>query len=152
MTSEEKYVSIDYEIWHNKYKPMEEENHRLKAELSNKDIRITFSTGETFHYRIGYVKFNADIWSVQIDDTRKLSEAIERLLNEKHNTGYGSITGRHYSPSRYLTKAEAESIEKRISKVQEELNRREAYLWKLEKKLRKIPFFIRWIFKIHFEK
>jgi len=39
-STEEKFISIPYSVWNNKYKPMEEELARVKQELEGKDVTI----------------------------------------------------------------------------------------------------------------
>ena len=144
----EKYISIEYDLWNNKYLPMEEENKSLKQDLEKKTIYISAYFGETFYHRIGYADFTNDSYKINISNQEDFINDVYRHLLQREKWGSGSPLGRHYELPAFLSKSEAESIEYKLNSKKAEIDRSEQQLWEEKQKIEKIPFFIRWLFKI----
>lgn len=140
---EEKFVSIDYEIWQNKYLPMEQVLKQTKAELAkekeSKTILIYASTrGYTSEYGYGRellgsidVGFNAGSL-VNFD-----REVFDRYLNNLINIDRG-----YYN---FVSKYQLDEWNAKVEKSKTDM---EELFEKNQNLKSKIPWLIRWIFKI----
>lgn len=132
---DEKYISIPYDIWVNKYKILEEENLKLKDDIKNYRVNIrvsinSLSSNETKD--IGYINFNIDKgYSVQIKDFSALLQAIEEQC-----AGYNRF---------YIGKYE---VEKQIAIIDTHIKKLIERKESIDKKLKQLPAIIRWLFKI----
>ena len=133
ITNPEKYVTIEYETWHNKYKPLEEENERLKQDLEESKIKVRIETnsmrmGDYWRNEIGYVSFSVQKGrKVEIKDWVE----VERLINHEFDE-----MARGYV--KYLTHDQLKEYFAEEKKVSE----------KIETQIKSIPKIIRWLFKI----
>src|SRR5688572_20023706 len=117
---DEKYISIEYKTWVEKYLPMQEENERLRRELSNGHISISLYDYDS-PFRGEYGRRIAD-FSVRGGEIQGFDYA-----------SFITILKANIS-SRYLTMNE---YRKEQQKIQDSID-----------KIEKLPWLVRWIFKI----
>lgn len=135
-SQDEKYISIEYELWMNKYKPLEEENIDLRRRLKESTIKVrillnSFRDNEITEGEIGYVSFEVNKgWSVSIDNWKGISTNIENKMNNLMQSS------RYYR--RFITHGEMVKF----------IDEKKQVLAKIEEKINKIPKIIRWLFKI----
>ncbi len=144
--TEEKYVTIPFDVWESKYKGLEKESNRLLVELKELeerrriDIRLIsrqlpmLNTGT----RIGYIDLSTDIGSfmLKIEDRERLRHAIESEFKKVDTFGV------------ILTPKQADDL---LTKNIKTTNEYQRVTSELLKRLNKIPKFIKWLFKIKIE-
>lgn len=131
--TDEKYISIEYEVWKNKYLPMEEENNRLIEEIKNNQVRIVIEQRGTRFWDIGYTELTAEGWRLDHIDLHKLALRLEDSLL----TSYAHF---RWIKS-FLNKEQAEAKEKQLTDLLREIR-------STEKRIQKIPGIVRWLFNI----
>lgn len=136
---EEKFVTIQYDLWNSKYKPMEETNiqllETLKREREEKKAEIYlhyFNYGHSTVRSIGYLDINTQFYHPSWRCKEYITEAIQNLLKDAEFPYYS-------------TRKDAEEMYNKLLKEQEI----KTNLIKLnERMFSKIPRIIRWLFKI----
>lgn len=137
---DEKYISIEYETWKNKYLPMEDENVLLRAKLEESKIKVTIYVnsmygkdfGGGYHDRIGYVTFRVDKGvSVDIDNWSEVESTVLRSLDVMSSTYARWFT---HEDVRQLIKRKEEYSALRKHQIE---------------KINKLPRFWKWVFGIN---
>ena len=137
--SEEKFISIPYSVWEDKYKPMEAKLNKLLLEKTPKQIRVVLSDATTSYRRIydgrdlGYLEFKA-FGGVEL---KVETQWIENYLNDL----YSDLAKRW----KWFTKEEIASI---INSEEERYYRFKEIVDKNNKIKEGIPKFIKRLFKI----
>lgn len=137
--AEEKFISIEYKTWEEKYKPMEEENRRLSLEYENllESRTVYIQKGIRTHYDIRgrYQFISVDIKAegakllLSPDDLSEFCNNIMREINSEY-AGYGY-------KSAFWTQQKIKELEEA-----------EARIKTIENKVSNIPWIIRFIFGI----
>lgn len=137
--SEEKFVTIPFKVWEEKYKPMEAENHRLQSEIENKQINVSLwvsSMHMSGRKSIGFIYFNSmGGYSINIKAPHDLRDSIEKELQRQCVDWY----------DRYFSKEEAYQLYDRVHAAEkrwEEISAENA------KRIAGIPWIIKKLFKI----
>jgi hypothetical protein len=147
--SEEKYVSIEFNTWNNRYKPMEEDNQRLRQqvkELTENNIRVFIylasdyrSMGPMSSRSVGYLEvktqFDGNIFSWE--DRKKMEVVV--------NDGVTEAIYNSHSKDWYIGREEAES---RIDKMANLIKHYDKIVEANKQHIAGIPKFIKWLFKI----
>lgn len=138
--ADEKYISIEYNIWESKYKPLEAENERLRNELEKSKVSVEIVLKSQYHalgYPLGYV-------GVVVDAPELLTVKfpnIESILTKEIMARTKSIS----QFGTFLSKEELEFQVKRLTDAQilnhESVDR---YL----ATVKRIPKIVKWIFRI----
>jgi hypothetical protein len=144
--ADEKYVSIPFSVWENKYKPMEEENQRLRDQFKEGTITIRIYLGGIRHqksYRgeIGYIDYivgaewppNKIEWNERNKLQGEVSNAINKAIVNTPGIGY------------YLSK---ELAEKTLTQMNAVRQNAENAIEENRKRIAGIPKLIKWIFNI----
>lgn len=135
---EEKYITIPYKVWVEKYQKLEEENKSLK--LKNIGVFLLFRSIDTSAgANIGYIDIKAGSFTI---DNPNISYAIEKAL--KHSV-INEIRSLPIFSKVITTKEEACEINNNIKNMillYQDLYKKNLQLYN------KIPKIIRWLFKI----
>lgn len=139
MSTEEKFVTIPFKVWEEKYKPMEAENHRLQSEIDNKQINVSLWVS-SMHIQgrksIGFIYLKSDGgYGINIKAPHDLRDSIEKELQRQSVDWYNS----------YFSKEEAYQLYDRISASVSTWEKLSA---ENEKRIVGIPWIIRKIFGI----
>jgi len=112
---EEKFISIEYNTWMSKYKPMEEENERLKKELDGGRIKVTVYLDSRWGRESMGVGADRPLGYLSVD-TRTEPEypyyfvkdrAFEQVVTA---AVYEAIKKNHYGDKYYLGRSQAEQV------------------------------------------
>jgi hypothetical protein len=167
-STEEKFISIPYSVWNNKYKPMEEELARVKEELEGRDVTIylavraatsSIATAITHNkpIQIGFLTtggfFVKDVLYKEVVD--KLADEVLQDAYFSRGSGYlilGKDKAEDYIKEideRHLMLKEIDD-EVRRNKMQAEGERRLAQLTKdlTNQKINSLPRIVRYLFGI----
>lgn len=135
ITTDEKFISIEYETWVNKYLPMEEENESLKRKVEASEIQVNIvlkNAGYNYSYdrRIGFIDIEIKKgWNVKIDNFSEVENKIRDLIQL-------------YKPYSIVSaKEEISKYEELIKEYEKSFNRNVLLV-------NKIPKIIRWLFRI----
>jgi hypothetical protein len=119
---EEKFVTIDFETWERKYKPMEWELKRLESKLEERKLELRVlryhSGGHRAVYDIGIVDFREGGIDIKGFDKYQLIRALEDQL--------GGIP--------LMTTEELRATLEKLNSIDERINN--------------LPAIVRWLFKI----
>lgn len=122
-SKDEKFVTIPFDVWENKYKVLEDENEKLKQQMEEKRIYIMLfgsrHFGDDHRASLGYI-------DVSIIGASKFEIEKNQLRSEIYNELLDIGT---------LSKDQAIELSKELDQ-------------KLEK-LKAVPKFIKWLFKIN---
>lgn len=144
--AEEKFISIDYNTWLSKYKPMEEENERLRGEIkeltsNNVHISVTLSSrsGYGFETSVGYIEVqsHSNVKTLVWHDRGRLEKYVNDTVTD--------TISRSHAGNWYIGRQEAES---RIDKMARLIKHNEGLLEKNKQRISGIPKIIKWLFKI----
>lgn len=129
----EKYISIEYDTWVNKYKPLEEENNHLKQRLQEASILININVNEIYSRAsrsIGYVLIEVDKPKIVIEDYQWIfiEDQIKRVVANRMS----SFTLTKEYAVEYVNRIEAAKL----------------YMDEQVVKIKKIPSILRWLFSI----
>lgn len=147
--NDEKYISIEYETWKNKYLPLEETVEKLKKELEtekkNKTITINLGTASLFHsyrrhsynydfedkvigflYENGITEINEQ---VRISALLAISDSLGIMTEQQAKEWSDKIKSQHLNVNK--------EVDKILIMTQDNAE-----------KYKKIPKFIRWMFNI----
>lgn len=131
----EKYISIEYNDWLYKYKPLEEENERLKSELKRANISIEISVQRYWSDgsgdRIGVLTLGAS-GGVNIDNISSVMRVIANTIEAERG-------------ATVFTKEEAEKYLDELRDVSREIIAIENSNYM---RVRKIPTMFKWLFGI----
>jgi hypothetical protein len=155
----EKYVSIDYDLWENHYKLLEERNkiltQQLEEEIEKKKLTITLSLHR--HYRD--YKYQEQIGTINMD----MAGSYEVLMDYDRERVFRNIQSDllsvprgHFEKITLLTTDDLKTWEFKNEEEQkvklEILTKREGKIEHLiqqnYEKYKKIPTFVRWLFGI----
>lgn len=146
---EEKFISIDYKTWHEKYVPMEKEVERLKKELAEKDVEfyLLWHSERGSHKQRLLIKsldvvFNksksSPIYS-ELGQYTPVLEAVNKAIYDAHRYRYGTCLITHEEAKEYLSK-----IQEGVDRYTSEVIKNDALL----NKINSIPRWKRWLFGI----
>ena len=76
---EEKFISIEYSTWLNKYLPLEKENEKLKEELDSKTVKLRLINSQ---YYLGGGEFITD-FTVDLQDGIKETEELKKIIKQQ---------------------------------------------------------------------
>jgi FtsZ-binding cell division protein ZapB len=134
ISRDEKFISIDYDTWVNKYQPLERENEELKRKVEDYQVKIEIVLG-THRYvneywtTVGYVEFDVKAgWNVRMTD-------LDRIKDEIRQISYTT------SKDVFISKERSDELEKQYNKIadqQQEINNR----------IENLPSIIKWLFKL----
>lgn len=142
--SEEKFVTIPYDVWNSKYKPMESDLEEIKGELArekeNKKIEITLRYWSTWYK--GYNHKNIGSIDIDINGSYRINwnkNQIESSFSEfiRNETIDGKNT--------FLFKRDATKHQEEMEKL---LNKAEIIAYNNDEKVKKLSWFVRWLFGI----
>jgi len=153
--NEEKFISIEYETWKNKYLPLEEENKRLRREINevreSKKYKLVFdlrrmpSAHLRPHSRSYYGEFEVGIVT--------MIEGFGNVFSlEAHHTDilkhYLNEVDVHMIVSEEKARELARDILEKTRLLNEEQNKLIKKRVENEQAIKHIPKFIKWIFRI----
>src|SRR5579863_2846628 len=144
--ADEKYVCVPFLVWEGKYKPMEDENRRLRDQLKEGTITIRIYLGGIKHHlsyigEIGYIGYVIGAeWppnKIEWNERNKLEQHVAHAINR----AIVDTLGIEYYISKELAERTLTEMNNAAAKVDllRELNRRN---------IAGIPRFIKWLFKI----
>lgn len=88
VTTDEKYVSIEYSTWEKKYKPMEETNNQLRKELQEEKEKHEITVNLSFYehhcrnyFRIGYIDAKTGFFKGDRDVDIMIIKTMKKLLS-----------------------------------------------------------------------
>lgn len=137
---EEKYISIDYDLWLSKYKPLEHENMRLKDELEKSKIKIDIVLQTSYN---AYGKYLGHI-DIRIDSPEHFRlnfHNSDEILMDEVKKQINRIGGTHLFASKIEVEGLIRSIQESSKEYQKSFNE---YISRKDN----IPRFIKWLFKI----
>ena len=138
----EKYISIEYETWLNKYKPMEQEIVKLKAALgkerNSKDGTLYIQTNMGWHggakHHIGTINFSVkDAPKIDIPNRVMIVDMVKDIL-------------RSFPASANFV--EKEYLQEHLRKVEKKQQEIFAAEHRIEERLKNIGKFWRWLLKL----
>jgi hypothetical protein len=144
----EKYISIEYNIWETKYKPMEQELEQLKKDY-NEEKRSKTVIVSVKRDSLWYSGYPKSIGTVDIKiSSNNHSEEIKTIIKEIRQE-IGNLTCepnfRMSSNLKYLTCQEAKDF---IDNIEIKTDEYRKLINDNIERYKKIPKFIRWIFGI----
>lgn len=140
--SEEKFISIEYEIWKNKYLPMEQEIHKLKKEI---ELEKNKKSGYLYVRLDSHRRFNYEVDIGILDFS--IENAPMLLLEDRHRFIHNikQIISDRLGVDKVLSNKDLEEFYTKISKERSQI---QSLRQENEEKFKKIPWIIRKIFKI----
>lgn len=165
---DEKFISIDFQTWETKYKPMEAENERLRLELSSNDVIIYVQAkqdimssflGSGFERRplkIGYITSSGDFYK-QPDYEITLNTIRSDIEFQVRERGEYKILNSKEQCEEYkaILNEMAVSIEKSQSKLssdfkswEREKSKQDFKIMRSNDKINSLPKVLKWILGI----
>lgn len=122
----EKYVSIEYELWNNYYKPLEEKNKYLQSQVDGKDILVYAHRSWGFgHYTWEYLG------------------VVDLSVN-------GGMTIKDFNKSAFVKMLQDQTNIRLIRTKEDE--EREVKVLNAVEKIESLPKIVRWLFNIRIPK
>ena len=148
--NDEKYISIEYEVWKNKYLPLEQRNIELERELEREKnkklgwLKVRTNSRYGDNYRQQYLSLDFSIEDaplLKIEKRRDFVEYIREFLNKE----FENIEHHGYIKVIFVDSAEFREKVEKVTEIQRTIEKTYA---KNEVLINKIPWIVRKIFKI----